>query len=134
MCIRDSPEITAEAKVESIETIFGPKDQREASLSVGMRGLLAILIRKGRISALMPVLEEYGRLVMEFRREVQAHVRTAAALSEDEEQRIQEALCQSLHKKVSLSVEAVSYTHLHLFFAGMGIGFPWVRYKGLWPA
>ena len=99
------PEITAEAKVESIETIFGPKDQREASLSVGMRGLLAILIRKGRISALMPVLEEYGRLVMEFRREVQAHVRTAAALSEDEEQRIQEALCQSLHKKVSLSVE-----------------------------
>ena len=22
----------------------------------------------------------------------------------------------------------------HLFFAGMGIGFPWVRYKGLWPA
>ena len=43
--------------------------------------------------------------MIEFRREVEEHVRTAAALSEDEEQRIQEALCQSLHKKVSLSVE-----------------------------
>ena len=99
------PEITAEAKVESIESIFGPREQRDASLSAGMRGLLAVLIRKGRISALMPVLEEYSRLVMEFNREAQAHVRTAAALSEDEERRIQEALCQALHKKVSLSVE-----------------------------
>lgn len=36
---------------------------------------------------------------MEFNREAQAHVRTAAALSEDEERRIQEALCQALHQK-----------------------------------
>ena len=99
------PEVAAEVKIKSIETVFGAGDRREASLSGAMRGLLAVLIRKGRIGYLTAILDEYERLTMEFRREARAQVRTAAALSEAEERRIQEALCQSLHRQVSLSVE-----------------------------
>ncbi|MFR5071676.1 MAG: hypothetical protein ACLTDS_05830 [Bianqueaceae bacterium] len=65
--------------MESIETIFGPRDQREASLR-GNAGTAGHLDSKGRISTLMPVLEEYGRLVMEFRREVGACPYSGGAL------------------------------------------------------
>lgn len=77
----------------------------EGSLSEHMLGLLYLLIDKGRILYLPEILQEYQRLHLEAVRVAQAHVKSAAALTKEEEERIQAALEKALNCQVTLQIE-----------------------------
>lgn len=77
----------------------------EDSISEAMLGLLYLLVDKGRILYLPEILKEYQRLYQEEARVAEVSVKSAAALTQEDEQQIQTALEKALKRQVILRTE-----------------------------
>jgi len=89
-----SPEVATGRKTEFIDTVFG------ARLSEQTVRFLHLLVEKKRIEGLPEACREFARLGEEHRGLVRAQVRTAVALSSEQESRLKRDLDRLTGKQV----------------------------------
>jgi F-type H+-transporting ATPase subunit delta len=77
----------------------------DGSVSEPMLGLLYLLVDKGRILYLPEILKEYQRLYQEETRVAEVSVKSAAALTQEDESQIRTALEKALKRQVILHAE-----------------------------
>lgn len=94
------PEMTMEKKLSLLKEVF------QKDLSQNMMGLLNVLVKKGRISEIMPVLEYFMQQVMEYKKIGEVTVRTPMPLSEEQKERLENKLLEvSEYETVSVDYQ-----------------------------
>ena len=105
MTILEHPEMTMEKKMDVLQEVF----QKE--LSQDMMGLLHVLVKKGRIGELIPVLAYFNECAMAYKKIGKVQIQTPMPLSEKQKKKIeqnQEGCCRCnslLLKVITLSVD-----------------------------
>lgn len=82
------PEMTMEKKLTLLKDIF------QEGLSQNMMGLLHVLVRKGRISEIMPVLDYFMQQVSEYKKIGDVLVRTPMPLPVEQKERLERKLLE----------------------------------------
>lgn len=82
----EGPQITTEAKEQLIERVFKDK------LNPLLHQLLIVLLNKGRIEYMRPILDRFKILVERDQGLYEAEVATAVSLDDDQKQQMQSAL------------------------------------------
>ena len=91
MAILEHPEMTMEKKMDVLQEVF----QKE--LSQDMMGLLHVLVKKGRIGELIPVLAYFNECAMAYKKIGKVQIQTPMPLSEKQKKKIeqnQEGCCR----------------------------------------
>ena len=94
------PEMTMEKKFSLLQDVF----QKE--LSQNMLGLLDVLLKKGRIGEILPVLDYFMEQVMAYKKIGEVSVRTPMPLSEEQKDKIEKRLLEvSEYESVSVDYQ-----------------------------
>lgn len=94
------PEMTMEKKLSLLQDVF----QKE--LSPHMMGLLNVLLKKGRIGEILPVLDYFMEQVMAYKKIGELTVRTPMPLSEGQKEKIERKLLEvSEYETVSVDYQ-----------------------------
>ena len=82
MAILEHPEMTMEKKMDVLQEVF----QKE--LSQDMMGLLHVLVKKGRIGELIPVLAYFNECAMAYKKIGKVQIQTPMQLSEKQKKKM----------------------------------------------
>ena len=88
MAILEHPEMTMEKKMDVLQEVF----QKE--LSQDMMGLLHVLVKKGRIGELIPVLAYFNECAMAYKKIGKVQIQTPMPLSEKQKKKIEQKLLE----------------------------------------
>ncbi len=82
------PEMTMEKKFTLLQDVF------QKGLSQNMMGLLNVLLKKGRIGEILPVLSYFMEQVMAYKKIGKVNVRTPMPLSEEQKEKLENKLLE----------------------------------------
>ena len=98
--LSENPEMTMEKKMDVLQEVF----QKE--LSQDMMGLLHVLVKKGRIGELIPVLAYFNECAMAYKKIGKVQIQTPMPLSEEQKKKIEQKLLEvSEYETLSVDYE-----------------------------
>ena len=98
--LSENPEMTMEKKMDVLQEVF----QKE--LSQDMMGLLHVLVKKGRIGELIPVLAYFNECAMAYKKIGKVQIQTPMPLSEKQKKKIEQKLLEvSEYETLSVDYE-----------------------------
>ncbi len=94
-----APRVSRQERGEALLKVVGDK------LTEGATNLVRLLATNGRLELLPELASQYERLRRDAEGQVEAHVRSAAALTPEQEERLAERLRKRLQRQVTLHCE-----------------------------